>query len=100
VRHQACAEQPIGLREDLAARLAALRAEPDVLIVIATFILALLAASGFLTVGVVALVGEGLGGHGADYGLLLGIAGVAKVLGALTLARLPVRNLALTAVLA
>jgi MFS family permease len=100
VRPAARAEQPIGLRADLAAGLAALRAEPDVLIVIATFILALLAASGFLTVGVVALVGEGLAGNGSDYGLLLGIAGVAEVLGALALARLPLRNLALTAVLA
>jgi MFS family permease len=93
-------EQPIGLREDLAEGLVALRAEPDVLIVIGTFILALLVASGFLTVGVVALVGEGMGGHGGDYGLLLGIAGVAEVLGALAVPRLRLRNLALTAVLA
>jgi MFS family permease len=99
-RPAAHAGQPIGLSADLAAGLAALRAEPDVLIVIATFILALLAASGLLTVGVVALVGEGLGGHGGEYGLLLGIAGVAEVFGALVLARLPLRNLALTAVLA
>jgi Transmembrane secretion effector len=97
-RPAAQAERPIGLRADLAAGLATLRAEPDVLIVIATFILALLAASGFLTVGVVALVGEGLKGHGGDYGLLLGIAGVAEVFGALALARLPLPNLALTAV--
>jgi MFS family permease len=40
-----------GLREDLGAGLAALRREPDVLVVIATFVLALAAASGFLTVG-------------------------------------------------
>jgi MFS family permease len=100
VRPAAAPAQPLGLRADLAAGLAALRAEPDVLIVIATFIVALLAASGFLTVGLVALVAEGLGGHGGDYGLLLGIAGVAEVLGALALARLPLRNLALTAVLA
>src|ERR687887_448260 len=100
VRPAARPEQPIGLRADLAAGLATLRAQPDVLIVIATFVLALLAASGFLTVGVVALVGEGLAGNGGDYGLLLGIAGVAEVLGALALARLPLRNLALTAVLA
>ena len=99
-RPAAPAGQPIGLRADLAAGLAVLRAEPDVLIVITTFILALLAASGFLTVGVVALVGEGLAGNGGDYGLLLGIAGVAEVLGALALARLPLRNLALTGVLA
>jgi MFS family permease len=99
-RPVAHAEQSIGLRADLAAGLAALRAEPDVLIVIATFILALLAASGFLTVGVVALVGECLAGNGGDYGLLLGIAGVAEVLGALALARLSLPNLAHTAVLA
>jgi MFS family permease len=100
VRPVSRAEQPIGLRADLAAGFAALRAEPDVLIVIATFVGALLAASGFLTVGLVALVGQGMGGHGGDYGLLLGIAGVAEVLGALVLARLPLRHLALTAVLA
>jgi MFS family permease len=99
-RPAAHAERPTGLRADLAAGIAALRAEPDVLIVIATFILALLAASGFLTVGVIALVGHGLGGHGGNYGLLLGIAGVAEVLGALVLARLPIANLARTAVLA
>jgi hypothetical protein len=78
----------------------ALRAEPDVLIVSATFVLALVAGSGFLTVGVVALVGDGFGGDGGEYGLLLGIAGVAEVFGALALVRLPLRNLALTAVLA
>jgi MFS family permease len=100
VRPAARAVDPVGLRADLAAGLAALRAQPDVLIVIATFVLALLAASGFLTVGVVALVGEGLAGNGGDYGLLLGIAGVAEVLGALALSRLPLHNLALTAVLA
>jgi hypothetical protein len=71
-----------------------------VLIVIATFVLALVAGSGFLTVGVVALVGDGFGGDGGEYGLPLGIAGVAEVFGALALVRLPLRNLALTAVLA
>lgn len=89
-----------GLREDLGAGLAALRSEPDVLLVIATFVLALAAASGFLTVGVIALVGQKLGGHAGEYGLLLGIAGVAEVVGALVIARLHLRNLALTAVLA
>jgi MFS family permease len=89
-----------GLREDLAAGLAALRAEPDVLLVIATFVLALAAASGFLTVGVIALAGQKLGGHAGAYGLLLGIAGVAEVIGALAIARLHLRNLARTAVLA
>ena len=100
VRPVARIEQPLGLRADLAAGVSALRAQPDVLIVIATFVLALLAASGFLTVGVVALVGAGMGGSGGDYGLLLGIAGVTEVLGALVLAHLPLRSLALTAVLA
>src|ERR671924_328878 len=42
VRPAARAEQPIGLRADLAAGFTALRAEPQVLIVITTFILALL----------------------------------------------------------
>jgi len=88
------------LRDDLGAGLAALRREPDVLLVIATFVLALAAASGFLTVGVIALVGQKLGGHAGEYGLLLGIAGVAEVFGALVVARLHLRNLARTAVLA
>src|ERR687887_1897478 len=93
-RPSARSQEPVGLRADLAAGLAAVRAQPDVLIVIATFVLALLAASGFLTVGVVALVGESLAGNGGDYGLLLGIAGVAEVFGALAVVRLPLRNLA------
>jgi hypothetical protein len=63
-------------------------------------VLALVAASGFLTVGVVALVGDGFGGGNGQYGLLLGIAGVAEVFGALVVARLRMRDLALTAVLA
>ena len=49
---------------------------------IATFTLAILAASGFLTVGVATLVGTKLDAGGGAYGLLLGIAGVAEVLGA------------------
>src|SRR6516162_680089 len=89
-----------GLREDLGAGLAVLRREPDVLLVIATFVLALAAASGLLTVGVIALVGHQLGGHVGEYGLLIGIAGVAEVFGALAIARLHLRNLARTAVLA
>jgi MFS family permease len=90
----------IGLRADLAAGFAVLRGAPDVMVVIGTFVLALVAASGFLTVGVVALVGESLHGHGGEYGVLLGIAGLAEVGGAFAVARLPLRNLALTAVLA
>jgi MFS family permease len=89
-----------GLRTDLRAGLGALRREPDVLLVITTFVLALAAASGFLTVGVIALVGEKLGGRAGEYGLLLGIAGAAEVFGALAIARLRLRNLARTAVLA
>ena len=89
-----------GMREDLGAGLVALRREPDVLLVIATFVLALTAASGFLTVGVIALVGGRLGGHAGEYGLLIGIAGVAEIFGALVIARLHLRNLARTAVLA
>jgi len=98
--HAAPARARPGLRDDLGAGLAALRREPDVLLVIATFVLALAAASGFLTVGVIALVGQKLGGHAGEYGLLLGIAGVAEVFGALVVARLHLRNLARTAVLA
>jgi MFS family permease len=94
------AAERIGLRADLAAGFAVLRETPDVMVVIGTFVLALVAASGFLTVGVVALVGERLDGQGGEYGLLLGIAGIAEVGGALAVARLPLRNLALTAVLA
>jgi MFS family permease len=94
------AAERIGLRADLAAGFAVLRGAPDVMVVIGTFMLALVAASGFLTVGVVALVGSSLGGRGGEYGLLLGIAGLAEVGGAFLVARLPLRNLALTAVLA
>ena len=98
--HTVPVREPHGLRGDLGAGWAVLRGEPDVLLVIVTFVLALVAASGFLSVGVVALVGQRLGGHAGEYGLLLGIAGVAEVFGAFFVARLPLRNLALTAVLA
>jgi MFS family permease len=94
------AAERVGLRADLAAGFAVLREAPDVMIVIGTFVLALVAASGFLTVGVVALVGEGLHGRGGEYGLLLGVAGLAEVAGAFAVARLPLRNLALSGVLA
>jgi MFS family permease len=100
VRPVAEARTRPGLRADLRDGLAVLRREPDVLIVIATFVLALVAASGFLTVGILALVGQQLGGHAGEYGLLIGIAGVAEVLGALVVARLRLRNLARIAVLA
>ncbi|MFB6436588.1 MFS transporter [Streptomyces sp. NPDC056411] len=100
VRRPAGPRHRTGLGADLAAGLKALRAEPDVLVVIATFVVALAATSGFLTVGLAALVGERFGAQGGQYGLLLGIAGVGEVVGALLLARLPIRRLALTAVLA
>ncbi|MFD5231109.1 hypothetical protein ACFWJ5_21745 [Streptomyces qaidamensis] len=65
------------------------------LVVIVTFVLALALTSGFLTVGLVAVVGQG-----GRYGLLLGVAGVSEVAGALLLAGLRMRGLALAAVLA
>lgn len=95
VRAPARRSQPTGLRSDLAAGLRAVRSEPDVLLVIVTFVLALTLTSGFLTVGLVALVGQG-----GEYGLLLGIAGLAEVAGALLLSRIPIRRLALIAILA
>ncbi|MFF7379076.1 MFS transporter [Streptomyces massasporeus] len=84
-----------GLWSDLTAGLRAVRAAPDVLVVIVTFVLALALTNGFLTVGLVAVVGQG-----AQYGLLLGVAGVAEVVGALLLAGLRIHRLALAAVLA
>jgi MFS family permease len=95
VRRPAPAGQRVRLGADLAAGLAALRAAPDVLVVIATFVLALAVASGFLAVGLVVLVGQG-----GEYGLMLGIAGLAEIAGALVLVRLPLPRLAVTAVLA
>ncbi|WP_020124500.1 hypothetical protein [Streptomyces canus] len=72
-----------------------MRVAPDVLVVIVTFVLALALTSGFLTVGLVAVVGQG-----GRYGLLLGVAGVAEVVGALLLAGLRIRRLAVAAVAA
>ncbi|PIM67157.1 MFS transporter [Streptomyces sp. JV178] len=95
VRRPAPAGERTGLWSDLAAGLKAVRAAPDVLVVIVTFVLALALANGFLTVGLVTVVGQG-----GQYGLLLGVAGVAEVAGALLLARLPIRRPALAAVLA
>lgn len=84
-----------GLWSDLGAGLRAVRAAPDVLVVIVTFVLALALTSGFLTVGLVEVVGQG-----GQYGLLLGVAGVAEVVGAFVLAALRIRALALAAALA
>jgi hypothetical protein len=78
-----------------AAAVAAIRSAPDVLVVITTFVFALAVASGFLAVGLVALVGQG-----GPYGLLLGIAGLAEIAGALVLTKLRLPRLAVTAVLA
>ncbi|QTZ92004.1 MFS transporter [Streptomyces auratus] len=85
----------VGLWSDLAAGLRAVRAAPDVLVVIVTFVLALALTSGFLTVGLVAVVGKG-----SQYGLLLGISGVAEVVGALLIVGMRIRRPALAAVLA
>jgi len=89
-----------GLWADLLAGWQALRQAPEVQVTITTFVLAILIATGFLTVGVVALVNTQLQGDAGQYGFLLGIAGLAEVAGSLILTRLPLRNLALSAVLA
>ncbi|MFB7776793.1 MFS transporter [Streptomyces bauhiniae] len=93
-------KRPIGLRADLLEGWAVLRSAPEVLVVIGTFMLAILVASGFLSVGIIRLVDERLGGGGGTYGLLLGIAGVSEIAGAMVFARIPMRRLALVAVLA
>jgi MFS family permease len=93
------AREPLGLRADLAAGFRVLRQAADVQIVLGTFVLGILFASGFLLVGVPTLVGTRLGGNGGDYGLLLGIAGLAEVAGALLLSRVRLPRLALSAVL-
>ncbi|MGW7823581.1 MFS transporter [Streptomyces puniciscabiei] len=84
-----------GLWSDLVAGLKAVRAAPDVLVVVVTFVLALTLANGFLTVGLVAAVGKG-----SQYALLLGLSGIAEVVGALLLSGLRIRRLAPAAVLA
>jgi MFS family permease len=89
-----------GLWADLLAGWQALKQSPEVSITITTFVLAILIATGFLTVGVVALVDTQLRGGAGQYGLLLGIGGLAEVVGALILTRLPLHNLAIAAVLA
>jgi hypothetical protein len=89
----------VRLLGDLREGWATVRACPDVLQVIATFVCGLVLASGFLSVGLIALVNRSLGG-GGRYGLLLGISGVCEIVGALVLARLRLGNLALAAVLA
>ncbi|MGH3275581.1 MAG: MFS transporter [Streptosporangiaceae bacterium] len=87
----------LGLRRDLAAGWRAVRAAPDVLLVLGTFVAALILASGFLSVGLPAWVSRAHGGAGT-LGLLQGAAGIAQLAGALVLARLRLRRLALMAV--
>lgn len=89
----------LGLWADLLAGWLVLRQVPEVRIVITTFVLAILFASGFLSVGVVDLVQTQLHGGADQYGFLLGVSGLAEVGGALLLTRLPLRNLAVSAVL-
>ncbi|MFJ8495847.1 hypothetical protein ACIRBZ_47125 [Streptomyces sp. NPDC094038] len=75
-----------GLWSDLTARLRAVRTAPDVLVIIVTFVLAraLALTNGFLTVGLVAVAGQG-----GQYGLLLGVAGVDGLAGVGAGARRP-----------
>ena len=88
-----------GMRRDLAAGWRAVRSAPDVLLVLATFVVALILASGFLAVGLPAWVSRAHGGAGT-LGLLQGAAGLAELAGALALARLRLRRLAMMAVAA
>ncbi len=71
-----------GMRQDLAAGWRAVRAAPDVLLVLGTFVAALILASGFLAVGLPAWVSRAHGGPGT-LGLLQGAAGAAELAGAL-----------------
>lgn len=95
----ACAPQRAdpGMRRDLAAGWRALRAAPDLLLVLATFVAALVVASGFLAVGLPAWVARAHAGPGT-LGLLQGTAGVAELAGALALTRLRLRRLAMMAI--
>lgn len=86
-----------GMRRDLAAGWRAVRSAPDVLLVLGTFVAALVAASGFLAVGLPAWVSRAHGGPGT-LGLLQGAAGLAELAGALALSGLRLRRLALIAV--
>jgi len=88
-----------GMRRDLAAGWRAVRSAPDVPLVLGTFVVALVLASGFLTVGLPAWVARAHAGPGT-LGLLQGTAGAAELAGALVLSRLRLRRLALAAVAA
>ena len=99
IRHVAPAARPgadPGMLRDLAAGWRAVRSAPDVLLVLGTFVAALVLASGFLTVGLPAWVARAHGGPGT-LGLLQGTSGAAELAGALALSRLRLRRLALTA---
>ncbi len=82
-----------GMRADLAAGWRAFRAAPDVPLVLVTFTAALVAASGFLSVGLPSWVARAHGGPGT-LGLLQGTAGAAELAGAVVLSRLRLRRLA------
>jgi MFS family permease len=88
-----------GMRRDLAAGWRAVRAAPDVPLVLGTFVAALILASGFLAVGLPVWVSRGHGGP-ATLGLLQGTAGAAELAGAIALSRLRLRRLAMTAIAA
>jgi len=89
-----------GLRADLAAGYRALRQVPDVQILIANFVVAIVCASGFLSVGLTLLAASRLHSGVSAYGTMLGVAGLAEVAGALILTRVVPRRLAATAILA
>ena len=88
-----------GMRRDLAAGWRAVRSARDVPLMLGTFVVALVLASGFLAVGLPAWVARAHAGPGT-LGLLQGTAGAAELAGALVLSRLRLRRLALAAVAA
>lgn len=89
-----------GLWADLADGYRALRRLPAVETLIANFVVSILCASGFLSVGLTLLAATRLHGGTGTYGTLLGVAGVAEVAGALALTRFLPRRLAASAILA
>ena len=89
-----------GLRADLAAGYRTLRQVPDVQILIANFVVAVVCASGFLSVGLTLLAATRLHSGVSAYGTMLGVAGLAEVAGALILTRVVPRRLAPIAILA
>jgi MFS family permease len=87
------------LREDIGGGYRVVRQTPELLVVISVFVTAIFFASGFLTVGTAQLAGERLGGGAGNYGLLLGVAGLAEVLAAIAFTRVQPRRLARTSLL-